>query len=85
MSSGKRKNKSQVYKKKNGSKETITQNTNDDRNKTNLQQHKKVEPDSRKSNKISRDFFKLHKRKCQEETIRNIKSSTERLDITNNK
>ena len=55
----------------------------DDENKTNLQQHKDLESGSRKPNRISRDFFKLHKRKSEEETNRNIRSSSERLNITN--
>ena len=52
-------------------------------NKTNLQQHNNVESGSRKPKKIPRDFFKLRKRKSVEETNRNIRSSSERLDITN--
>ena len=55
----------------------------DDENKPNLQQHKDLESGSRKSNKIPRDFFKLHKRKIADETNRNIRSSSERLNITN--
>ena len=35
----------------------------DDKNETNLQQHKDLESDSRKPNKIPRDFFKLCKKK----------------------
>ena len=48
----------------------------DDGNKTNLQQHKDLESGSR-------DFFKLHERKSEEETTRNIRSLPERLDGTN--
>ena len=55
----------------------------DDENKANLQQHKDLESGSRKPNKIPRDFFKLRKRKSEEETNRNIRSSSERLNITN--
>ena len=56
---------------------------NDDENKANLQQHKDLESGSRKPNKIPGDFFKLRKRKSEEETNRNIRSSSERLNITN--
>ena len=55
----------------------------DDENKTNLQQHKDLESGSRKPNKIPRNYFKLRKRKSEEETNRNVRSSSERLDITN--
>ena len=50
---------------------------------TNLQQHYDLEPGSGKSNKIPRDFFKLHKRKSEEETNRNIRSLSEKLNVTN--
>ena len=55
----------------------------DEENITNLQQHKGMESGSRKPNKIPRDFFELRKRKSEEETNRNIRSSSERLNITN--
>ena len=55
----------------------------DDENKTNLRQHKDLESGSREAKKIPRDFFKLRKRKSEEETNRNIRSSSERLNITN--
>ena len=55
----------------------------EDENKTNLQQHKDLESDSRKPNKIPRDFFNLYKRTSEEETYRNIRPSAERLNITN--
>ena len=55
----------------------------DDENKTNLRQHKDLESGSREPNKIPIDFFKLRKRKCEEETNRNIRSSSERVNITN--
>ena len=55
----------------------------DDENKTNLRQHKYLESGSRKPNKIRRDFFQLCKRKSEEETNRNIRSSSERLNMTN--
>ena len=55
----------------------------EDENKTNLQQHKDLESDSIKPNKIPRDFFNLYKRKSEEETYRNIRPSAERLNITN--
>ena len=48
----------------------------DDENKTNLRQHKYLESGSRKPNKIPRDFFQLCKRKSEEETNRNIRSSS---------
>ena len=54
----------------------------EDENKTNLQQHKDLESDSRKPNKIPRDFFNLYERR-EEETYRNIRPSAERLNITN--
>ena len=54
-----------------------------DENKTNLQQHKDLESGSRKPNKIPRNFFKLCKRRSEEETNRNIRSPSERLNITN--
>ena len=47
----------------------------DEENKTNLQQHKDLESGSRKPYKIPRDFFKLRKRKSEEETNRNIRFS----------
>ena len=47
----------------------------DEENKTNLLQHKDLESGSRKPNKIPRDFFKLRKRKSEEETNRNIRFS----------
>ena len=47
----------------------------DEENKTKLLQHKDLESGSRKPNKIPRDFFKLRKRKSQEETNRNIRFS----------
>ena len=53
----------------------------DEENKTNFQQHNDLEPGSRKPNKIPRDFFKLRRRKSEEET--NIRSSSERLNVTN--
>ena len=55
----------------------------DEENKTNLQQHKDLESGSRKPNKIPRDIFKLRKRKSEKETNRNIRSSSERLNVTN--
>ena len=55
----------------------------DDENTTNLRQHKYLKSGSREPNKIARDFFKLRKRKSAEETNRNIRSSSERLNITN--
>ena len=55
----------------------------DEKNKINLQQHKDLESGSTKPNKIPRDFFKLRKRRSEEETNRNIRSSSERLNITN--
>ena len=55
----------------------------DEENKTNLQQHKDLESGSRKPNKSPRDFFKLRKRKSEEETNRNIRSSLQRLNVTN--
>ena len=55
----------------------------DDENKTNFRRHKDLESGSREPNKIPRDFFKLRKRKSEEETNRNIRSSSERLYITN--
>ena len=42
-----------------------------------------MESGSRKPNKIPRDFFQLGKRKSEEETNRNIRSSSERLNMTN--
>ena len=55
----------------------------DEENKANLQQHKDLESGSRKPNKIPRDIFKLRKRKSEKETNRNIRSSSERLNVTN--
>ena len=55
----------------------------DEETKTNLQQHKYLESGSRKSSKIPRDFLKLCKRKSEEESNRNIRSSSERLNVTN--
>ena len=55
----------------------------DNENKTNLQQHKDLESGWRKPNKILGDPFKLRKRKSEEETNRNIRSSSERLNIAN--
>ena len=55
----------------------------DDENKINLQQHKDLESGSRRPNKIPKDFFKLRKRKSEEETNRNIRSLSGRLNITN--
>ena len=48
-----------------------------------MQQHKDLESDSRKPNKIPRDFLNLYKRKSEEETYRNIRPFAERLNITN--
>ena len=86
ISSGKRKNKSSIYTHK---KKWIKEYWNfeykariEDENKRNLQQHKDLESDSRKPNKIPRDFFNLYKRR-EEETYRNIRPSAERLNITN--
>ena len=45
-------------------------------NKTNLQQHKDLKSVLRKPNKISRDFFSCAKEKSEEETNRNIRSSS---------
>ena len=42
-----------------------------------------MESGSRKPNKIPGDFFQLGKRKSEEETNRNIRSSSERLNMTN--
>ena len=39
----------------------------------------------KKSNKIPKDLFKLRKRKSEEETNRNIRSASERLNITNDR
>ena len=47
----------------------------DKENKINLQQHKDLEPGSRKSNKIPKDFFKLRKRKSEEESYRRTNRS----------
>ena len=87
ISSGKRKNKSSIYTHK---KKWFKEYWNfeykariEDENKRNLQQHKDLESDSRKPNKIPRDFFNLYKRKSEEETYRNIRPSAERLNITN--
>ena len=55
----------------------------DNENKTNLQQHKDLESGWRKPNKILGDSFKLRKRKSEEETNRNIRSLSERINITN--
>ena len=55
----------------------------DEENKTNLQQYKDLESGSGKPDKVPRDFFKLCKRKSEEETNRNIRSSSERLNVTN--
>ena len=55
----------------------------DGENKTNLQQHNEMESGSRTLNKISRDFFKLRKRLSEEKTNGNIRSSSERLSVTN--
>ena len=54
----------------------------EDKNKTSFQQNKDLESDSRLC-KIFSDFFKLCKRKSEEETNRNVRSSTERVNITN--
>ena len=51
----------------------------DDKNKTNLQQHKDLESGSRKSREI---FLSCAKEKA-EETSRSIRSSSEKLNITN--
>ena len=86
ISSGKRKNKSSIY---THTKKWFKEYWNfeykariEDENKRNLQQHKDLESDSRKPNKIPRDFFNLYKRR-EEETYRNIRPSAERLNITN--
>ena len=86
ISSGKRKNKSSIYTHK---KKWFKEYWNfeykariEDENKRNLQQHKDLESDSRKPNKIPRDFFNLYERR-EEETYRNIRPSAERLNITN--
>ena len=87
ISSGKRKNKSSIYTHK---KKWFKEYWNfeykariEDENKRNLQQHKDLESDSRKPNKIPRDFFNLYKITSEEETYRNIRPSAERLNITN--
>ena len=61
------------------------QTKNQWRKKTNLQQQKDLESGSRKPNKIQRHVFKLCKRKSREETNREITSSSERLNITNDR
>ena len=51
-----------------------------DKHKTNSQQHKDRESCLRKSNRIPRDFFKMHKnknKKNEEQTNRSIRSSSE--------
>ena len=55
----------------------------DDGHETKLERHKDLESDSGKPYKIPRGFCKLRKRKSEEETNRNIRSSTEDLNITN--
>ena len=55
----------------------------DEEYKTNFQQHNNLEPGSRKPSKIPRDFFKLRRRKSEEEINSNIRSSSERLNVTN--
>ena len=44
----------------------------DNKNKTNLQQHKDPESGSRKLNKIPRDFFKSHKEKVRKKLIETL-------------
>ena len=53
----------------------------DAENKVNLLQHKNLESDTRKAKNIPRNFFKWHKRKNEEKTNTNIRSSEERLNI----
>ena len=72
--------------KKNGSKKTGTLNTNQElmRKIKQTDNNRKIwNQVQKKRNKILKDFFKLRKRKSEEETDRNIRSLSETLNITN--
>ena len=75
-----------LHKNKNGSKKTGTLNTNQElmRKIKQTDNNRKIwNQVQKKPNKILKDFFKLHKRKSEEETDRNIRSLSETLNITN--